>query len=132
MSAWRGKAIEHLPEFRDEIERAESPGMLWVEVGLWFHQAFSTHNEDMMARVFLYAQWCVRSKHTETAEAPLYAFYEHLPKIGGAAKVLHRYLTQEEFNHLETFFRYLTTDEEFEQFKSDYLAGFGRKKRPKY
>jgi hypothetical protein len=132
MSAWRRKAIEHLPEFCDEIERAESPHTLWSDIEGWFRTAFSAGDDELMGRIFGYAGWCLRSSDREIREAPLYNFYEDLPKILGVARYLHRYMTPEEFDGLEYFFRYLTTDEEFEQFKSDYLAGFGRKKRPKY
>ena len=81
MSEWRRKAIELFPERRPAIERAESVGLLWDELGdsVWQHyRNLSDQSGHFIPAIYTYLKWCLRSRSVDTHNAACIGFAESL------------------------------------------------------
>ena len=80
VSAWRRQALEAFPELQTELNDAGeifSVYALWFELLSLVEDAHRTHNEEMLRRIYGYADWC-RQQSDELGNAVAVAFYEHL------------------------------------------------------
>jgi hypothetical protein len=67
MTEWQEVAIQMLPELRSEIEEAEIPMALWVELIFYFDEAYEEpKNDDFIRRVYGHADWCLSQDVGET------------------------------------------------------------------
>jgi hypothetical protein len=101
LSKWRSKAIEWLPEDKQIIERAESPGMLWLALFSKFEKAVKAENTEITRRILQYARWCAQSRDTTTLNAVGCAFWEELPRHKHVRKELPNLITIEEFRKMK-------------------------------
>jgi hypothetical protein len=97
LSKWRSKAIEWLPEYKQIIERAESPGMLWLELFSKFEKAVKAEEKDTIRLILMYARWCMQSPDLKTSNAAGIRFWEELPRHKHVRKELPNLITLEEF-----------------------------------
>lgn len=83
MSTWRGRALEVFPELRQQVEHAESIGMLWIELHMRFCEAYrkpeTQESLEFVRRICLYAIWCSRSESQKVREPAFIEFYEQVP-----------------------------------------------------
>ena len=123
MSAWRKVAIEKLPEFRESIESAETPGMLWIDLLLKFEDAYrEPADQDLAHRIYEYAGWCLAGSNNQDIQtsAALH-FYEHLPTNEKIRRDMANHLTREEFFGLKEIFKYHLTEGEYEELEEEFL-----------
>ena len=123
MSAWRRVAIEKLPEFREIIEAAETPGMLWIDLLVRFEGAYQEPaDQDLAHRVYEYAGWCLtKSKDQDIETAAALSFYEHLPLNKKIRKDMANHLTREVFLGLKEVFKYHLAEGEYEEMEQEFL-----------
>jgi hypothetical protein len=113
MSAWRREALQRFPEFRNQIERAETPYLLWFDLTAAFHLAYDApRNDDLIRRVYEYAKWCAEQPRSRTAENDLatcvtVTFFEHIPTKPAAAADLPKWFSKTEFVAMQKTFSYL-------------------------
>lgn len=123
MKEWQHIALQMLPELHSEIESAETPVSLWLEIVFCFDEAYENpRNEDFIRRVYGYADWCLMQPGGETAEEHLptcvcTCFWEHIPTLKAARDDMPRWFTFEDFMANQHFFKYLLSDREFEDLK---------------
>jgi hypothetical protein len=121
MEIWKHKALEILPEMKDEILESDNPMRLWIEIVLSFDEAYEEpRNESFIKRVYDYEEWCLAQDKSETAEEHLptcvvTAFWEHIPTNQAARKDMPRWFSLEDVLANQHFFSYLLTDENFKE-----------------
>ena len=126
MVDWRQVAQRIFPELQPEVEAAESPMSLWLEIVYKFDTAYETPiDEDFIRRVYEYADWCLQQEGGEDAREHLptcvvTCFWEHIPTVKAAREDMPRWFTLEEVIANQHFFKYLLTDDEFEEVKNLY------------
>jgi hypothetical protein len=80
VSAWRREAIAAFPELRTQLNRVQeigSPYDLWFELLPLVVEAHRDGNDDLLRRIYGYAQWS-RRQTWDLENAVAVAFYEHL------------------------------------------------------
>lgn len=79
MSVWRRKAIEYLPNLKDEFEQ---PGTSIYDVFIVMLPAVVVAHKEKDAmklkKIYGFAEWCFQQKEKELWNAAGVCFYEHL------------------------------------------------------
>ena len=132
MEYWLTKAIECLPELEDlitEPRRITVATSLWTEIYLKLIDAYEVVplNEDLIGRIFDYANWCLKQPptsdlETDVSNAVAIAFIEDLPLDKRIIEDLHRWMSIESFKGFEHLFRYHLSDEGYRQFENEFLS----------
>ncbi|CAN5830849.1 hypothetical protein BH10BAC2_BH10BAC2_21690 [soil metagenome] len=79
MSTWRRKAIDCLPELRNEFEDKEiSIYTVFTELLPATVEAHKTNNTEQLKKCYDFAEWCFRQKEKDLWNAAGVSFYEHL------------------------------------------------------
>ena len=119
MQEWKRKALESLPEIKDDILESDNPMYLWIMIVLAFDEAYEKpRNESFIKRVYDYEEWCSAQHEGETAEEHLptcvvTVFWEHIPTNQAAREDMPRWFSLEDVLTYQHFFRYFLTDENF-------------------
>ena len=58
MSAWRRKALEFLPDYRNTIQQADSASMLWCDLSSDFRYAVDKKDQIFIDGTLKYLEWC--------------------------------------------------------------------------
>lgn len=80
------EAFTRFPELIDRFDHVDSPYALWLELTNAFHNAYKApRDEDLISRIYAYANWCCSQAEGATAEEDLgscvcVCFYEHIPE----------------------------------------------------
>lgn len=124
---WKRKARELLPELEGEIDDAETPYALWIEIHLRFEDAYRPPgNDDFIRRAYKYGWWCLNGEdENEEATAAVACFYEELPTHRRVREDLPRWFKREEFDGLRELFRYHLTEGEYEALVKDFHRAKG-------
>jgi len=78
MEDWRQVALRIFPELQPEVEGAENPMSLWLEIVLQFDTAYDTpRNEDFIRRVYESADWCLKQEGGKDARET-FTYVSHL------------------------------------------------------
>lgn len=126
MQEWQVKALEILPEIKEDILESENPMYLWIMIVLAFDDAYEEpRNESFIKRVYDYEEWCLRQDEGETADEHLptcvvTAFWEHIPTNQAAREDMPRWFSLEEILTNQHFFGYFLTDENFKYLVDSY------------
>jgi len=126
MEQWRKVALQMLPELSSEIEEAETPMSLWLQIVFSFDQAYGEpRNEDFIRRVYGYADWCLLQPLGETAEEHLptcvaVMFWEHIPTLKVARDDMPKWISLENMIANEPWFKHRLSEEEREELKRVY------------
>jgi hypothetical protein len=108
--------------------------LLWFELRQAFNKAYSgRRNESLIARIYEFAHWCEEQPRGATAETDLatcvsVSFFEHIIELSEARDDMPRWFSLEEFNKMESVFRYHLSDKDFDQLKKSFAPD---KKKPK-
>jgi hypothetical protein len=93
MSVWRRKAIESFPELKRELnDRDEIPTVytLWFELLDLWRNAHRNGNDEMLDRIYRYADWCSQQRAYDLWNSTAVCFYEHILDDGSWETVLPR------------------------------------------
>ena len=82
MSEWRRRALEDFPEFRRSIDEADSLHGVFFELLPAIVDAYRKNppDEKLIARIFLFAEWCSAAESPDVRGPAMVSFYEHLPE----------------------------------------------------
>jgi len=107
---WQAWALEHFPEFDEEIREADTPYLLWIGLRTHFEDAYATlpFDDSLIGRIYQFYKWCSCHPRGETAADDLLTcvfvcFYEHIPEDKNALKDARRWLPADEFDRLLEF-----------------------------
>lgn len=84
MEAWRRRALDAFPELRQRLTDPDDDDMdvirgLTRELGVMLEGAHRDGNEDLLRRIYSYAEWCWNGGDGyDVGVAVTYGFYEHL------------------------------------------------------
>lgn len=127
MSAWRRKALECLPEYRQIIEDCETPMSLWIELHLEFEDAFAGNDQRLVGRILEFASWSISEAAgrlpSETSTAAACGFYEHLPERREYWPFFHSWFSNEQFTALIPVFSYHLSTGDIADLKNFYARG---------
>jgi hypothetical protein len=93
MSVWRRRAIESFPELRRELnDPHEIPNVysLWFELFPLWRDAHTNGNDEILDRIYGYADWCFRQRAEDLWNSTAVCFYEHVLDHGSWETVLPR------------------------------------------
>lgn len=118
--------MKMLPELQSKIKEAETPMALWVQIIFYFDEAYEEPgNEDLIRRIYAYADWCIYQDAGETAEEHLptcvvVCFWEHIPTFKPARDDIPRWISFDDLMLNEHIFKHSLSDEEFAELKGLY------------
>ena len=118
MSEWRRRAISDFPEFRTEMERAQSPHAVFIHLLPALQDAYNAKpwDESMIGRIYAYGSWMLAPERPKNIRgAALASFYEHLTDLGPAWKDLPHRATEGEMAIVREHLRGYLKPAEYEQ-----------------
>jgi len=125
---WRGQAREMLPELEPEIEEAENPMALWLDIWFSFTKAYEAPiADDRIRRIFAYARWSAEQPKIPNTglDGDLFTcvvvcFYEHITQNPAARKDMPRWFSRTQLAEWEQAFRYHCSEPEWEELLALY------------
>ena len=128
MEEWRAKAAECFPEFREIVDEARDPICLWIDLFMCLCNAYdlTPPNDDMIRRIYDFADWCFRQPETDSVETDLssavvVSLIESIPLDQRVAADLHRWFSIEDIKGFESLLRYHQIKEEYDKFLLDFI-----------
>ena len=101
MSAWRSRALETFPELRAEIE---SPDATLHEIFFtllpWCRDAHHSGNDEVLSRIYGFAEWCAGQPAKELWNPAGVAFYEHLGDSQVTLTAIPKWVSREVFEDI--------------------------------
>jgi hypothetical protein len=124
MSAWRRIAIERMPTLRQKISAARNPFELWIELRYVLHTIYERDivEDKLVAAIYDYASWCLAEGDGDIPTATLVCFYEDIPTDPLICADVGRWLTEQDFDDLRSFFGYHLSETELDAFHQEFLA----------
>lgn len=118
---WGKEAFNRFPELIDRFDFVESPHSLWIELRFAFDEAYKNpRNEDLISRIYAFADWCCEQPEGTTAEddlasAVVVGFYEHIPEVPEALEDMPRWFSLSEVHQMKQTFSYMVGEEGFQR-----------------
>ncbi|SRR6266481_5636050 len=118
---WGKEAFTRFPELIDHFNFVDSPDALWFELTEAFDQAYKApRNDDLIARIYAYADWCCSQPSGATAEDDLgscvcVCFYEHIPQSPEALADMPRWFSRSDVLLMKETFSYMVGEEGFQR-----------------
>lgn len=123
MSAWRRKALEFLPQFRKEIELADSVTGLWIDISLRFRDAVDEQDEDFIACTLKYLTWSSSdSAGLESQQAVSCGFLEDLTYNKKHWQYFSKWFDTAQFNQYKPSFKYALSEKEFNSLENIFYG----------
>jgi hypothetical protein len=123
---WGKEAFHRFPELLDRFDQVDSPYLLWFELTEAFKQAYKTpRDENLIARIYAYADWCCSQPEGTTAENDLgtcvcVCFYEHIPESPEALEDMPRWFSRSQVLLMKETFSYMVGEEGFQKILAVY------------
>lgn len=93
MSAWRRRAIDTFPNLRSDLEnRRFTIYQLFFDLLPMAREAHRRRDEEVLRKVYGFAEWCMDQRAKDLWNAAGVAFYEHLLDEGGIRKDVLRWI----------------------------------------
>ena len=131
---WGKKAFKSFPDLIERFDNVDSPGELWIELRLAFDEAYKEpRNEDLIARIYQYAEWCCTQQSGTSAEDDLGSIvcatlYEDIPTIPAALADMPRWFPRADVILMKYTFSYMVGEEGLARILQVYdVAGKKRK-----
>jgi hypothetical protein len=121
MSAWRREALRRLPECRQNIESADNPMALWIELLGACEDAYRKKHQELIRRFYDFASWCWQSPSADIRTAVACAFYEHLPRTPILRRDMPGRFGRAVFRELRVVFCHHLSEEEAAAFEREFL-----------
>jgi hypothetical protein len=118
---WGREAFNRFPELIDRFDFVESPSSLWIELRFAFDKAYKEpRNENLISRIYAYADWCCVQPGATTAEDDLgscvvVCFYEHIPESPEALEDMPRWFKLSDVHLMKETFSYMVGEEGFQR-----------------
>jgi hypothetical protein len=93
MSAWRQKAIDCLPELKQEFESPETSIYdVFIEMRTALVEFHKSDNKERVRKIYDFAEWCFFQKSKDLWNAAGVSFYEHLGDYPETLKEMKRWV----------------------------------------
>ncbi len=118
---WGEEAFTRFPELIDRFDLVESPYQLWFELTEAFRKAYKApRNEDLISRIYAYADWCCSQPRGTTAENDLSTcvctcFYEYIPESLEALQDMPRWFSRSDVLTMKEIFAYMVGEDGFQR-----------------
>ncbi len=123
MSTWRRKAIDFLPEFRAQIESAESASYLWVEISAGFNEAIEATNESFIKGTLNYLAWCTSEVVCEEIQQAVYCgFLEDITENRKNWPLFRAWFNNAQFEKYKGSFIYALSEQEFTKLENTFYG----------
>jgi hypothetical protein len=132
---WGKEALNRFPELLDRFDQVDSPYLLWFELTEAFKEAYKTpRNEDLIARIYAYADWCCSQPEGNTAEDDLgtcvcACFYEHIPEFPEALEDMPRWFSRPDVLTMKTIFSNMVGEEGYQKILSVFARDHRQQKK---
>jgi hypothetical protein len=132
---WGKEAFTRFPELIDRFDFVESPYELWFELSEAFDRAYKApRDEDLISRIYAYADWCCSQPSGTTAEDDLGScvvacFYEHIPESPEALDDMPRWFSKSDVLLMKDTFSYMVGEEGFQRILVAYERFQGTPKK---
>jgi hypothetical protein len=132
---WGKEAFNRFPELIDRFNFVESPGAVWIELRAAFFEAYKEpRNEDLISRIYHYAEWCCTQPSGASAEDDLGSivcatFYEDIPTVPAALEDMPRWFFREDVILMKDTFSYMVGEEGFARILQVYDVAEKKRKK---
>lgn len=87
MAVWRRRALEAFPQLRRDLNRGDyTVYALFFDLLPMARAAHEAEDDDMLRRIYAYAEWCARQTAKDLWNAAGVCFYEHLFDLPDAVR----------------------------------------------
>jgi hypothetical protein len=123
---WGKEAFTRFPELIERFDHVVSPHELWFELTDAFQEAYKApRNEDLISRIYAFAQWCCLHPSGATEEDDLgscvcVCFYEHIPELPEAVEDMPRWFSRSDVLLMKDTFSYMVGEEGFQRIIQAY------------
>jgi hypothetical protein len=116
MSTWRRKALEFLPQFRIEIEAADSVTYLWVEISSEFSHAVERADQSFIDGTVKYLVWSLSEvSGEESKQAVSCGFLEDITSNRKHWQYFSSWFTKAQFEQYKGSFMYSLSENELKE-----------------
>jgi hypothetical protein len=118
---WGKEAFNRFPDLIDRFDSVDNPYLVWIELGMAFEEAYKApRNEDLISRIYAFADWCCSQPRGTTAEDDLgscvrVCFYEHIPQVPEALEDMPRWFSLDDVLAMKQTFSYMVGEEGFQR-----------------
>jgi hypothetical protein len=132
---WGKEAFNRFPDLIERFDFVDSPGALWIELTAAFFDAYKEpRNEDLIARIYSYAEWCCTQPGGITAEEDLgswvcVGFYEDIPLAPEALADMPRWFSRADVLLMKDTFAYMVGEEGFKRILLAYDDSENKRKK---
>ena len=132
---WGEEAFKRFPDLIDRFDSVDSPGELWIELRLAFDEAYKEpRNEDLIARIYQYAEWCCTQPSGTSAEDDLGSIvcatlYEDIPTIPAALADMPRWFSRADVILMKETFSYMVGEEGYMRILQVYDVAEKKRKK---
>lgn len=121
MSSWRRKALEFLPQFRAEIEKADTASYLWVDISSEFRNAVDAGDSEFVGGTLKYLIWSFSHEAgMESQQAVNCGFLEGITDNKQHWKYFSKWFSQSQFLQYKGSFQYALSDKEFTELENQF------------
>jgi hypothetical protein len=122
MSAWRRYARVYLPDYRQLVDRAESPMALWRDLYSAATNACAQRavDSDLLRRIVEYARACRASPADDVRVAVRSEFFERLFDDAGVRSTFQSLLTETEFRAMEPLLSSRFSPDQYAALQTDF------------
>ena len=123
---WKTAALAMMPDLAEEVARADTPYLLWIDLYEAFRAAYEPPvDHALIGRVYRYAKWCLDQPRGDRFEDDIntcacLCFYQNIPLLPRARDELGRWLTPEDFSTLRMVLRFHSDDAAFERIAAQF------------
>ncbi len=119
MSTWRRKAIEFLPQFRNEIDKSARASYLWVEISEKFCQAVETEDLWFIEGTLKYLVWSFSDEAgLEAQQAVNCGFLEDIASNKKLWNCFSKWFSPAQFRQYKGSFQYALSAEDFSKLEA--------------
>ena len=116
MSVWRRKALEFLPQIKNEVELTTAVTDLWIEISNEFLSAVDRSDEGYVSGTLKYLAWsCSDVAGIESQQAVNCGFLEDITYNKKYWVLFSKWFSKEEFERFKGSFQYALSEKEFTQ-----------------
>jgi len=123
MSTWRRKAIEVIPHYKPEIERAKSPAELWIELFFEFEKAVEDNSGEILKGILTYLRWSYSDEAGfDSQQAVNCGFLEDIVGNSKNWSFFSSWFSKAEFENYRGSFQYALSDKQFRKLENEFYV----------
>lgn len=130
MSTWRRKAIECVPELRDEFDRPDTTiYSVFRELLPALVDAHKENNTERLRLIYDFAAWCHGQKQEDLWNAAGVSFYEHLCDDDSTKFAMVHWVDKKIYEDVRDLLDHRMNDDDLKKLDAHYFGAPWKKKR---